>query len=328
MRRLAADHPLIGALLPAQTRLARYMKSEFPGADMLVLPTRLGNVIRAFENYPYLMYGMDPIVLWPHLVPKIDSKFGSVMDDSKTAFDFMLNASFLSVVCACAVLLAAGSAPEFVPTERWLWRALLFFALGWVFYELATNRAAAWGSFVKTAFDLYRLELLTAFGYDKPDTRREERALWKGLSLELLYADYYEGLRIDRKAQTRVLTTPEDLVYTTDRQMTARDDGVLQVAITITNVDPAMRSAREVTITDVLPDGYTPILRSLTCDTGTVSLVKIAPLQCRVTLQLAAQKQAIVAYELKSPTAGGQGGPTADTKTGQTKTSETKPGHT
>jgi hypothetical protein len=47
---------------------------EFPGQSDYILPTRFGNVIRAFEFYPKAMYGIDSISVWPRLIKIISDK--------------------------------------------------------------------------------------------------------------------------------------------------------------------------------------------------------------------------------------------------------------
>ncbi len=58
-----------------------------PDMQALLLPIRLGNVIRCFERYPFLVYGMDGIVFWPGLVSKIDSGFAAWGVQVRSAFD-------------------------------------------------------------------------------------------------------------------------------------------------------------------------------------------------------------------------------------------------
>src|SRR5918912_3083448 len=76
-------------------RVSLLINSEFPKDQALVLPTRLGNVIRSFEDYPYRQYGMEGVTLWPRLIAKIDKDYAAAIDDSKVSFDFTINGSVL-----------------------------------------------------------------------------------------------------------------------------------------------------------------------------------------------------------------------------------------
>ena len=93
---------------------------SFPVRESSILPTRLGNVIRSFEGYPNARYGIDGIVLWPRIVPKLPKEFADSLDGAKSSFDFMLNCSVLSIVvrngCHCrrfksAIILSIGRTP-------------------------------------------------------------------------------------------------------------------------------------------------------------------------------------------------------------------------
>jgi hypothetical protein len=81
-----------------RTDAGRRLNEEFPIERTSVLPTRLGNVIRSFEDYPERQYGMDGVTLWPRLVAKINKDHATVIEDAKITFDFLLNSAVLSAV--------------------------------------------------------------------------------------------------------------------------------------------------------------------------------------------------------------------------------------
>jgi hypothetical protein len=169
-------------------------KANFPKST-LILPTKLGNIIRAFEYYPDREYGMDAVTIWPRLIAKIDSAYAASIDDAKTAFDFLINISFLSAVSSL-LQVAAGLCyrkPFVSQGELLTWLLLLIItaASAVVFYRLSFSRAAEWGETVKGAFDLYRKDLLTQLGYElKVTTRDEERTLWDQISKQMIFGDH------------------------------------------------------------------------------------------------------------------------------------------
>jgi hypothetical protein len=265
-----------------QTTLNVFLGTELPDTEEWILPTRLGNVIRCFERYSSLAYGMDAIVFWPRLVAKIDSGFASTIDEAKTAFDFMLNLSFLSAL-TCLAAIGIGLAIP-VPIEwhfffPWLWRAGFFFFLSVVFYNLAINRALAWGVQVRAAFDLYRLDLLTALGYQqKPLSYQEERALWFKLSSQILYPDQ----RIDplpyNGGPTRVIPYPTDITLTVRRALLKQEPNLwIPVQIGLTN--PDTRQVVSLFVIDALPDGYAYVPDSATASSGGLAVRRLAPLE-------------------------------------------------
>ncbi len=60
----------------------RQLQNDYPKEEAWVLPTRLGNTIRNFENYPNRQYGIRAITLWPRLVGKIDSGYARALPNS------------------------------------------------------------------------------------------------------------------------------------------------------------------------------------------------------------------------------------------------------
>ena len=168
------------------------LAGAYPSQSRLILPTRLGNAIRSFEEYPKLQYGMDAITLFPRLVASIDPGYAGSVDDAKTSFDFLLNCSSLSSLLSLGLLMvgllypAVLSAPDlWVP---WLLEIVLFAALAYLFYQMSIGRAIAWGAMVKGAFDLYRWDLLKRLGYaDAPREASAEAALWGTISKRLLF---------------------------------------------------------------------------------------------------------------------------------------------
>jgi hypothetical protein len=173
--------------------IARQRRGELPIARQSVLPTRLGNIIRNFENYPRDRYGMSAIPLWPRLLAKVDSGYAAVLDDTKTSFDFALNCSFLSTASALTVLIfgvAHSQVPSSLRTKLLVVGAVLgFVMLSYMFYGMMISRAVAWGEVVKGAFDLYRNALLNQLGYSTPKTLKQERELWEEISQRLLFGD-------------------------------------------------------------------------------------------------------------------------------------------
>jgi hypothetical protein len=181
----------------ALNEVSRYTVSSFPGKDM-ALPTRLGNVIRSFEEYPRQQYGISAIPLWPRLVAKIDKEYAAVTDETKTSFDFFLNCSFLASVLAALAALAgvrAGvDAARAVAGAGWIWPSLGFVFLAYGCYVASLSAAAAWGVQVKGAFDLFRLALLKQLGYEYTfKTLEEERDVWRKVSRQIMFGDPVSG---------------------------------------------------------------------------------------------------------------------------------------
>lgn len=235
---------------------------RFPTQSDLVLPTKLGNVIRSFEYYPHREYQMDAVKTWSRLIAKIDPTYAATIDDAKTSFDFMINLSFLGAV-SVVIQLAAGlfygkplaSADDLL---TWLWRMFLTALVAPASYYLSISRAVAWGETVKGAFDLYRKELLAQLGYDvKITSRQQERRIWSKISFQMIFGDGPSGPQappyIDPSYLVQAAPTDVKLLVTRGVEE-ALSERRFNVILFIKNIDEKNRTANDVLITDTLKD--------------------------------------------------------------------------
>jgi hypothetical protein len=290
------NDPLRISLASRQTALAEFVNSELPEQEEYVLPTRLGNIIRSFERYSYVAYGMDAIVFWPRLIARIDPAFASSVDSAKMSMDFMLNSSLLSAL-SCLTVIVVGLSTQ-TSTAPWIWRAVLFLALAVIFYYASIGRAAAWGMEVKAAFDLYRFDLLKALGYQQqPSTFFEEQALWQRLSVQLLYADARERPVPYKPAPTRVIASPAGVRLDVSRKLSPGPiSGHVAVEIRIENKDT--RSASAVTLVDTPPDGFKCVLQSASVSQGPMRVSNLNPVELALD-QIAPGTAVTVQYSTK-----------------------------
>ena len=242
----------------------RDIQRNYPVERNLILPTRLGNVIRSFEYYPGREYRIDSVVMWPRLVGIIPKDYAVAIDDAKTIVDFMLNASLLSLIVATLILLAGLAYPvplnSWSSTFSWLGNVAVFALISYFFYRLSIDRVSAWGSMVNGAFDLYRFDLLKKLGYQQePDTREKERALWYRVSRQTLYGDldrvppdYVDKPGPEPSYPAVSSTTAKATLELTKGVKVSGDDSVI-FYLRISNTDEEMEAA-DVTVTDKLPD--------------------------------------------------------------------------
>src|ERR1700723_62574 len=286
--------------------LAEILNTSLPSDEGLLLPTRLGNVIRSFEHYSTPAYGMDAIVLWPRLLSKIDSAFASTIDEAKSAFDFMLNCSFLSLLTALGIVAIGLSRTTPLAWEKdvaWIWRAALFALISMASYQFSIGCAKAWGDQVKAAFDLYRLDLLKSLGYQKqPTSYVEEVAIWSKISAQLLFADSKESPLPYKYLPTRVIASPAGIELTIMREFGPTEpNGQIPVTITIKNGDRAQREAFAMKLIETLPDGFKYVPQTARTTTGTSRLSGIAPLELVIDDPLEPNALVVVSYDMKPP---------------------------
>ena len=190
-----------GLVYDEYTRMLYNILREFPQEEWLIMPTRLGNIIRSFEHYPKREYGIDGAEMWPRLVASIDKDYATVVDDAKTSCDFFITCSMLSSFLSAAFIVVAFLRPvTLTGTTVFLItiaKGLLFTALSYALYRLAIPRAQEWGKTVKSAFDLYRWKLLEQLGHKRElTTRSAERLLWQEISRQAIYGDPFRKTSI------------------------------------------------------------------------------------------------------------------------------------
>jgi hypothetical protein len=238
------------------------LSRDFPNREDLILPTRLGNVIRAAERYPKTQYGMESIILWPRLVNVLDAKYTRAVDDARTSLDLMLNSSVISALLATlVVILGLVYSPQPLGS-RVLWPALLFVLLAAGFYQFSIRQAYTWGELFKAAFDLYRWDLLEKLGYQQaPTTKTEERDLWNSISNQLMLGDRRTGAKQKRPypeyASLSVTPTPGGIMLETARGLLSREtDGTVTFACSIRRVDEMTEEVQRLVLTVALPVGF------------------------------------------------------------------------
>jgi hypothetical protein len=161
--------------------LARY----FPPSREGLLPTRLGNAIRAFEQHSNVVWGLDSVTIWPRIEALLSAEERELLVDSKVNFNLFLNAAVVALgVGACLVIDQA----VFAPLSVWWWPLYAIpFALAYVLYRLAVGPATEWGDAVRSSIDLHRLELYEKLGVRAPTSFSDEQEIALEVNQALLY---------------------------------------------------------------------------------------------------------------------------------------------
>ena len=268
-----AEEAVARRLTTSLTKLAARLNEEFP-YDEVVLPTRLGNVIRNFEDYPRQQYGISSVRLWPRLVGVIDAKYVTVLDEAKTVFDFTVNCLVLLAMAALLTIVLAVRAKASGTTLVWTeLNVLLFALLAALAYAAAVNRAQGWGSYVKGACDLYRRELLKQLGYQRTpvDTLDEGEQLWTGLSSMWAYPDMVEKSTVVPLAAPPILPSPATSVQSANDAPLTIARGVstpvgkpyATITVTLRVNNTGTTASTTVTITDTVPANWSLVWGSV-----------------------------------------------------------------
>lgn len=161
-----------------------YRYRNFPRLAGDVMPTRLGNILRASERYPAdeERYSMDAVFFWPRLIAVVPGSVRANLSDARASLALLLNVCTLSIVLAVGAIVALaviGLVAAFWATAG---GAALLAGLT---YSSALGPARVYAELVRSVFDLYRGDLLKRLGFGMPDSLADERKLWKNLGEQL-----------------------------------------------------------------------------------------------------------------------------------------------
>lgn len=166
-----------------RNQLMRQLAEEFPDKEEYLLPTPFGNVLRSFEIYPRVMYGLEAIDGWGRLLTVIPKEYLELIDAAKSQVDFWVNLGAVFILLQIEYI---GLSYIFDGAPNY-WIVLLFIVLGTITPLRATSSAREWGDFVKSAFDMFAPKMRETLGFEIPKDRDEEEQQWTKFSQAIIY---------------------------------------------------------------------------------------------------------------------------------------------
>jgi hypothetical protein len=147
---------------------------RFPDDEGEVMPTALGNVLKAAETRPRDRYGLDPVGCWIHLWMVLPETARSELEAARTRLD-------------SAVIAWTWAALFVVWTPLAWWVPLVALPMATALYAAMVLPAARnFADLVEAAFDIHRHELYAALRLEIPTTSAAERALGTSINEYLL----------------------------------------------------------------------------------------------------------------------------------------------
>jgi len=149
-------------------------RRRVPSRPERLMPTRVGNTLRAAESRPVDKYGLDPVAVWPHLWLLLPEHVRTELLTARAAVDG-------AVMGLLWALLSTGF-------TVWTWWALPA-GLGVAALALLVwlpARAATFGDLFEAAFDLHRLDLYRQLRRPVPAGPEEEAAAGRQLTRYLV----------------------------------------------------------------------------------------------------------------------------------------------
>jgi hypothetical protein len=178
------------------------MRENFPADENLVLPTRFGNAILAFEEYSKDVYGADSVTIWFHLTAVITKPFQAALDEARAQVNCLVNLCFFSALISLAAIIrltwnliistkvqASGlDVGSFATANLYIMGAAIVAAvLARTAYNLSIERVHTWGNLVRAAFDCFLPALAARLGYKLPMSGEEQRRFWIAVSQRVGY---------------------------------------------------------------------------------------------------------------------------------------------
>ena len=155
----------------------------YPDREDLLLPTKFGNVYRAFEVYSRVTYALDAIPAWPRLQMLLPSRVNDQLRDARSVLDFTVNIFILSIVSIVVIVgqhilnnTAISVIHCVVPG--------VFVIYAWLMLPASAQQ---WGEVVRSIFDLYRKRLARELGLQLPANVEEERIMWREVSRLMIF---------------------------------------------------------------------------------------------------------------------------------------------
>jgi hypothetical protein len=155
--------------LEASVELRQYPLVE--GEPRAQWPTRLGNILHAYEEYSERMYGLDSAFFWPRLWLVLDEKTRAEIDDRQALVDSAVYLCFsfaLSAIIFTTYVLIESCGITIVPHVGvlfWMGLVIASAVIAYTVYRLSLQAYAQFGEMWKSVFDVY---------HDKIDLKVDE----------------------------------------------------------------------------------------------------------------------------------------------------------
>lgn len=157
-----------------RARWARRVRPLYPDSGDL-LPTLLGNVLRASERRSGDRYHLPTVDAFPrlyqHMSDRMSAAYAAATDALDAAAMMALSAAATALVCVVA----------FYDDPSLYWAPFVFALVAVLAYRGAIAAAAQQGVLLDAAFDLHRFDLVKALHLDLPANAEQERVLGQRL---------------------------------------------------------------------------------------------------------------------------------------------------
>jgi hypothetical protein len=135
-----------------------------------LMPTRLGNILRAAEQRPLEKYGLDAIVCWSRLWLLLPDAVKKDLQEARADLNTAARVWLWSLL--------------FIVWTIWVWWAAPVGIISAIFtyYYWALDAASNYGELIEATFDMYRHLLYDSLSWNLPPDSNEERRVGRQLT--------------------------------------------------------------------------------------------------------------------------------------------------
>jgi len=169
--------------------LLEWKLSQIPAQTDQLMPTKLGNLLKAAEGYALNRYGLDSIICWPQLWLILPDSTKKELQEARADLNTAARAWFWSIL--------------FLVWTVWAWWIIpvsvlsAFFAYYWLL-----NAATTYSDLLKATFDVHRPALYKSLRWPLPKTPAEEPQKGKELTV-YLQAGFYPEQQVFTEAESK-----------------------------------------------------------------------------------------------------------------------------
>lgn len=134
---------------------------RYPEGNEFLLPTRLGNLMRSSELYPYRVYGLEILTVFPRLWLILPEAVQKEVSEAREHLDNQVKMVILGIALFIWAFIAWWIVPIGIVIAFWG-------------YRRAVAAAEVYGLLLRSTFDLYRFDLFKQLHLDLPTSPAEE----------------------------------------------------------------------------------------------------------------------------------------------------------
>lgn len=154
-------------------RLGQELRT-LPTANPDLMPTRLGNLLRAAERRPLEKYGLDAIICWSRLWMLLPDAVKKDLQEARADLNTAARVWLWSLLF-CGWTVVGGS--------LWTtWPLVIGLLSAWFAYAWAIAAASTYGELIEAAFDLYRHLLYQSLRWNLPPDPAVEQRVGRDLT--------------------------------------------------------------------------------------------------------------------------------------------------